>query len=83
MYRDESDEIVHKPSDRSLADNIHPLVINVTEYTGTSPRADTVPIYTYHSSPGPIQSVYDAELEAKQRGLIKEMVFVAPVNHEV
>lgn len=63
------------------ADFVQPMIINVNEVgTQSSPR---MPIYTYHSqSEGPIQSVYEAEQEAKSRGLIKQMVFVPPIDHE-
>ena len=41
-------------------------------------------IYTYHhNTQGPIKSVYEHENEAKRFGLIKEMIFVAPENHDV
>ena len=32
---------------------------------------------------GPIVSVYQVEQQAKAHGIIKEMTFLAPVNHEM
>jgi hypothetical protein len=37
----------------------------------------------HDSARQPIKSVFEEEKEAQLKGLIKEMVFVAPPNHEV
>lgn len=75
LHRDESDEVIILHGDFAT-----PFVVNLNEVaTQSSPR---MPIYTYHSqSEGPIQSVYTAEQEAKSRGLIKQMIFVPPIDH--
>ncbi|TNV74213.1 hypothetical protein FGO68_gene2469 [Halteria grandinella] len=78
LHRDESDEVIIL-----RGDTMQPMIINVNEVgTQSSPRI-TIPIFTYHAQQdGPIQSVYEAETEAKQRGLIRQMIFVPPINHE-
>jgi hypothetical protein len=43
-------------------------------------------LYVYQQqqqTSGPIKSVYQSEQEAKAHGIIKEMTFIAPSNHEV
>ena len=46
-------------------------------------ETNTYIVYPVMQNSGPIVSVYDTEQQAKAQGLIKEMTFVAPVNHEI
>ena len=73
----------YAPGEEITSDSFIGLMKQPTQLTQQEEPADKLLIYTYHNSTGPIKSVYDHETEAKANGLIKEMTFVAPINHDI